>query len=328
MESMKVSLCVAAYNVEKYIERCIQSILNQSYENIEIILVDDGSKDSSGSILDKFGVIDSRIKVIHQENQGLSVCRNTGLSHATGDYVVFVDGDDYLADDFVEYMLQIEAQTNADIVISKHCYTTSNFQQITEDHISVWSSEKAVSEFFYPRLPLGAWNKMYKRDFLVRNNLWFVPELTTGEGLQFITHAGSCANCIGVGERKVYYYRMNNPTSATTFANVERQGIGSIYTMDYILQHLSMKDEGVKNAYNWHRWSCYNYCLRQIINAKAELQYDELCKKCIQYLRTHALRIAMLNLPLKHRVIVLISVFSPRFAARIMIARKHQQMND
>lgn len=326
MESVKVSLCVAAYNVENYIEECIQSILNQTYKNIEIILVDDGSRDSSGSILDKFGIIDSRVKVIHQKNQGLSVCRNTGLSHATGDYVVFVDGDDYLADDFVEYMLQVEAQTQADIVISKYCFTTSNYRQVTEDHISVWSSKKAVSEFFYPRLPLGAWNKMYKRDFLVKNNLRFVPELTTGEGLEFITHAGSYANYVGVGERKVYYYRMNNPTSATTFANVERQGIGSINTMNYILRHLPMEDKVVKRAYNWHRWSCYNYCLRQIINAKAESQYVELYKKCIRYLRAYALCVAMLNLPLKHRCIALISCFSPRFAARIMIVKKHQQM--
>lgn len=326
-QTSKVSLCVAVYNVGLYIEKCIESILNQTYNNIEVILVDDGSKDSSGKVLDQYASKDSRVKVIHQKNQGLSVCRNTGLDNASGDYIVFVDGDDYLAPDFVEYMLHLEEVTAADIVLSKNCFTTSDFQQIkTADKITLWSPEEAVSQFFYPRLPLGAWNKMYRRSFLVEHGFRFVPELTTGEGLQFITQVGTYANCIGVGKRKVYYYRMNNPTSATTFANVERQGIGSLKTMKYIEDNLPMKERKIQKAFRWHYWSCYNYCLRQIMNANAEKKYERLYKDCIKYLRFNAMRVIFSDLPFKHRIIVSISVFSPRMAALLMIKRKQQQM--
>ena len=102
-----ISIIVPCYNVERYVEQCIRSIMGQSYKNIEIITVDDGSPDNSSQILDKLANEDSRIKVIHKQNAGVSAARNSGLDVATGDYVVFVDGDDYLAPDYVDYMLQL-----------------------------------------------------------------------------------------------------------------------------------------------------------------------------------------------------------------------------
>ena len=92
----KISVIVPVYNVENYISECIESISHQSYKEIEIILVDDGATDKSGSICDKYALIDSRIKVIHKENGGLSDARNAGISIATGDYSFYVDGDDFL----------------------------------------------------------------------------------------------------------------------------------------------------------------------------------------------------------------------------------------
>lgn len=102
----KISIIVPVYNVEKYVEKCIQSLINQSYKNIEIILVDDGSNDRSNKIIDEYAKVDSRILTIHQRNKGVSAARNAGLKVATGEYVGFVDPDDYVDYQMYETMLK------------------------------------------------------------------------------------------------------------------------------------------------------------------------------------------------------------------------------
>ena len=102
----KVSIIVPVYNVEKYVERCIESIIKQSYKNLEIILIDDGSKDNSGKICDEYAEKDNRIKVIHKKNGGLSDARNTGLNIADGEYICFIDSDDYIHKDLVKDNLE------------------------------------------------------------------------------------------------------------------------------------------------------------------------------------------------------------------------------
>ena len=120
-ENPKVSFIIPCYNVEPYIEKCINSITRQTISEIEIIPVDDGSPDGTGKILDRLAEKDPRIKVIHKENAGVSAARNSGLQLAIGDYIVFVDGDDFIAEDYAEYMLTLINQTGADVFVStKH----------------------------------------------------------------------------------------------------------------------------------------------------------------------------------------------------------------
>lgn len=323
-----VSILVCVYNTESFLPRCIDSILAQTYSNIEVVLVDDGSTDRSGTIIDEYAKKDARIVTVHQENKGFSGCRNACLDYANGDFFAFVDSDDSIASDFVEYMLDVQRQTHSDLVVSTNCFTSVNLHQIEDDEIMTWSSDKAVSEFFYPRIPLGSWNKLYRKRFIDEHGFRFIPELSTGEGLQFITAVANSASCVGVGRRKVYFYSLNNPNSATTKADIEKQGIGSLKTMSYIEKNLCNNSNIVRRSMQWHRWSCYNYCLRQIINAKAKQRYGDLYKQCVRYLRTHALHVATLDLPLKHRCIAVISIFSPRLAAQIMIAKKNRQMSN
>ena len=101
----KVSIVVPVYNVEKYLKRCVDSLIEQSYSNLEILLVDDGSKDSSLSICKEYELKDSRIRVFHKENEGLGLTRNYGIERATGEYITFVDSDDYLTSDAIAAML-------------------------------------------------------------------------------------------------------------------------------------------------------------------------------------------------------------------------------
>ena len=127
-----------------FVEKCIESIRNQEYQNLEIILVDDGSTDNSGEICDAFAKKDNRIRVIHKRNAGVSAARNSGVDACTGDYICFVDGDDYVMPDYVSYMLALEITYDADIALTMRMFGNFDEEQSKKDDIKVWTGEDAV----------------------------------------------------------------------------------------------------------------------------------------------------------------------------------------
>ena len=155
-----VTIATSMYNVEEYVVQNIESLLAQTYKNLEIILVDDGSPDKSGEIADFYASKDSRIKVVHQNNTGLGGGRNAAIDIATGDYITFVDADDYLCPDFVEYMLSLIITQNADMAISKNCFTTSDMEQVKTLITETYTPEKAMEQIFFPNIHPRAWNKI------------------------------------------------------------------------------------------------------------------------------------------------------------------------
>ncbi len=321
-----VSIVVPMYKVEDYLPQCLDSILAQTYSNLEVVCVDDGSPDASGRIAEEYTQKDGRIRVVHQQNKGFSGARNAGLELITGDYVTFVDSDDYLAPDFVEYMLHIITSQQAEMAISKNCFTTADLEQVKQDRIYSISSEEAVAEFFLPYMRLGSWNKIYDRSFIEKHHLRFVPQLTTGEGLQFITLAASLAKKIGVGERKVYVYRINNPTSATTLANVEKQGIGAMKTLKYIEEHLPLRSHKEREAFAWHKWASYKYCLHHIVEAHAKEVYPELYAECKRKLRSGAWGVICSGISLREKAVAFVELISPTFFARLQAWKKQRRI--
>ena len=196
----KISIIVPVYNVEKYLKYCVNSILSQTYKNFEIILVDDGSTDSSGKMCDDFASKDNRIKVIHKKNGGLSSARNEALKIASGDYIGFIDSDDCIVPDFYEYLYNLMKKHNADIA-------QGYFLRIPDDDIEsvnsiiedenkkidiiekVLNNEEALDVLYgileWPYVQeVVVWNKLYKRDVL--NNIVF-PEKKLHED-EFTTH--------------------------------------------------------------------------------------------------------------------------------------------
>ena len=155
----KISVIIPVYNVEKYIEECIDSTINQTYPNLEILLIDDGSTDNSGKICDEYALKDDRIKVIHQINGGLGNARNTGLNNATGDYIMFADSDDFFTPNACEVMLNEIESKNADYVIG-------NYQNCTEESV-LW--EKPIFDIDkYKNFKLSI--KDYKNSFYIMNS--------------------------------------------------------------------------------------------------------------------------------------------------------------
>lgn len=313
----KVSILVAIYNIEKYVGKCIQSIIDQDYENLEIILVDDCSTDTSGKICDDFAKRDSRVLVVHHTtNTRQSGVRNTGLSKAAGEYIVFVDGDDWLAPDFVSYMLNVIITTKADMAINLVNFTTRDLRQVTARNIEIWSSEKATAEMLFPHITIGCWNKIYRRDFIEKHHFRFRTELFTAEGYRFINEAAQRANHIGVGCRKVYYYRLNNVSSATTKYDV-RQSVGALYALEGIEKDLIIRTPYVMNALYQHIWLNHFWNLRQILATNTKEENDELFQKSLGYVKENAFSVARAEASLSKKIKYYLTGVFPVIAARL-----------
>ncbi len=289
MKNKKVSVIVAIYNVEKFLNKCIDSIINQDYENLEIILVDDCSFDNSGIICDEYAKLDNRVKVIHhKENKRQSQVRNTGLDSATGEYIVFVDGDDWLATDFISYMLHVIESTSTEIAINMYNFTSRDMEQINQiENISVELSEDILEIILYPKISVGVWNKIYKRDFIEKYKLRFDTNLFTAEGFRFVTTAVQKTEKIGVGKKKVYYYRLNNSESAVTKYDI-RQSLGAINACNDIERDLTIRTPKIINAYNHQLWWNHFWNIRQIIALKLIKTNKNELKNSVRFVKYNA----------------------------------------
>ncbi|MCI9617526.1 MAG: glycosyltransferase [Eubacterium sp.] len=186
----KVSIITPVYNSAKYINKCIDSVLNQTYSNWELILVNDGSTDQSRSICESYSKKDKRIILVNQENSGVSVARNTGLDYSTGDYIHFLDSDDFLEKNMLERTLDKALENDYDLVIfgSNHLYENGKKMKRPETVMKEEISEKAeiVGNLFVYGGVL--WNKLIKADLIFDNNLRFNTKLKASEDMYMTMH--------------------------------------------------------------------------------------------------------------------------------------------
>lgn len=204
-----ISIVVPIYDVEKFLPRCIDSILNQTYQNLEIFLVDDGSPDNCGCIADKYAIKDNRINVIHKENGGLSDARNVAIEKATGEYITFVDSDDYIANDYIEVLYSLIEKYHAEISIG----SWKIFQEDTipkkrsrKVYELKFNQQEALSDMFYQNhFDVSAWVKLYKRDLF--NDVKF-PKGELFEDLQTTFKLFLKCNTIAFSSCEIYFYML------------------------------------------------------------------------------------------------------------------------
>lgn len=282
MEKDKVSLIVAIYRSEDFLKKLIESMINQTYKNLEIILVDDGSPDNSGKICDEYAKKDNRIKVIHKKNGGTCEARNYGLKASTGDYFSIIDGDDWLCEDYVEYLMNIINSTGAEMAMTHNIFTTRDQIQVPEDKIEILTPEDATIKLIYPGIEIGPWNKMYKKEIIEKYNISFnVP--WSGEGLYFITTFAQHCTKVGMGQRKIYNYRLNNLNSGLTNLNVQ-MGINALWNIKNIKKNLIINSKKLNYACDWHIWKNYGFTLYLIVGTSIE-DNRKLYKECIHNVR-------------------------------------------
>lgn len=212
-----ISIIVPVYNVENCLKQCIDSIINQSYKNIEVLLVDDGSTDNSGLICDEYAKFDNRIRVIHKKNGGVSSARNEGIKNASGKYIQFVDSDDFLDKNMSERMIDTAMKCKADLVICgyKNIYV-NDIKFIRCIDMAVNSLKELSDEFssLYNKFLINSpWNKLYKRE---RISFFYDEKLSLGEDLVFNLQYMKNVKKIALIEDCLYNYRANNSDSLSS----------------------------------------------------------------------------------------------------------------
>ena len=215
--SPKVSVIIPVYNVEKYLHQCLDSIINQTFKNIEIICVDDGSTDSSAKILEEYAQKYSFIKVIHQQNLYAGVARNNGLKIASGEYVFFLDGDDFCAPDLLSLAVNKGDSLGADIVVFDHIrFDEQTGMKEKKEDISSGLLPKNITTFSYKDIPNRImsvinpvpWNKLIRRDFILKNDLHF-EALSSTNDITFSALCAVCASKIAYIKKPLVFYRVN-----------------------------------------------------------------------------------------------------------------------
>lgn len=207
-----ISVIVPVYNVEPYLRKCVDSILNQTYRNLEVILVDDGSPDGCPVICDEYAEMDHRVRVIHKENGGLSDARNAGMAVMNGEYLSFVDSDDLLPADAIETLHKIAVEENTDLVIGGH----NRFEDVpaessnVETFVQRWTPVEAMADML--RNGCASWARLYRRE-LHQTILFPVGEINEDEAIVLLL-LEKCKT-IAVTNAVVYHYRCR-PESITT----------------------------------------------------------------------------------------------------------------
>jgi glycosyltransferase involved in cell wall biosynthesis len=260
----KVSFIVTVYNTkENLISRCLESIIYQSYENIECIVVDDGSCENIANFLDKFGEKDSRITVVHQHNTGCGAARNTGLNLIGGGYIVFLDSDDWIELDYVEYMLNRMHETDCDVIQCGRYISYDDHEEILKIKSEKLSGSAMLEAFLSPRVGISqtVWGKIYPAE-MIRNHR-FNEELKVWDDYLFnreIFFSNTDCTVLVLKEPKYHYYQ--DPESITHTAITEKK------MRSYKIVQENIPEQIIKSSelYSWHEYFIYNLAFTYILS--------------------------------------------------------------
>lgn len=336
-----ISVVVPIYNVEPYLRDCLESILNQSYRKIELILVNDGSTDKSGDICGEYKRLDSRIRLIHQENAGLSAARNRGIDEASGEYICFVDSDDMLMPEALERLYELCKRENADIsqcsvmkcgeheslltikkraeeeLFSSYYGETCGREELERERLYS-GTEKLRAFFIYGSIRVEAWAKLYKRDIFIKTGIRYpVGKIHEDE---FIIHElmGNAGN-IAVSEYKGYVYRsrqgsiMHQSFNKRRFDRLESK----LLQLDYVVRKspsdallISSAKAGVIYSCNMLLWEM------SLVGAMEEYRAGEMEFKCLY--RSYGLDYIRRSKNYGGKLLAALACLSPRLAIGIL----------
>ncbi len=222
---MRVSILIPVYNTAAFLPLCLDSIIAQTHRDLQIVLINDGSSDNSQAIAEQYAARDSRVEVYHQENAGVATARNHLLRHVRGDYVLFVDSDDWIEPDMVEFLLGNMQEHGADIVT---CAMVSNDSPVTHHlHLEIWDQQKAIEKFlFHKELSGSLWNKLVRTSLL--HNLVFDTRISYGEDALFCWQVLQRLQTLVQTNRQLYHYRVNENSISHQKWTPEKKGTGHL----------------------------------------------------------------------------------------------------
>ena len=301
-----ISVIVPVYNCKKYLPKCIESIITQDEKEWELLLIDDGSTDGSEVMCDSFAAQDRRIKVIHQENRGVSHARNHGLDLAEGEYICFADADDWIAPQFFSKMLRAAKREKADIV--QCSYYEVRGEQLkkgkgTEDDV-VSGNYEAVKQLLEDRVTIYAvWNKLFARRLL--DNLRFQTKLALHEDACFCLEAyGRAEKSVLLKDALYFYLQMENSAAHSAFSD---KSMSIVYGTRYMLEYTERHYPNLKVLAERYHIMYVLVAIRRIYQEKKENQYRHYLKELKKILHTYMVR-ALMNpyISLKAKIAILL----------------------
>lgn len=288
MEADLITVVVPVYNVEKCLGRCIDSIIKQTYNNIEIILVDDGSTDSSGKICDSYSNQDNRIKVIHKQNGGLSDARNKGIDIAKGKYITFVDSDDFIALDMISFLYESIKKNNADISTCSGImfWDGDELKVYNENTEQVYDGKEALEKYLYQKkITNSAWGKLYNISLFKKIRY---PNGKLCEDLGTTYMLLGEANKVVINTcKKYYYYQREN---SIMHKNVDDRRMITMEFSDDIIDYVSNNYPTLVMAAKNKKFSEAVYLLKDIRICKENKKYIDFLFEIIRNNRREVLK--------------------------------------
>ncbi len=258
----KISIIVPIYNVEKYLSRCIESLLNQTYRNLEIILVDDGSIDLSTEIMKEYCKKDERVKVFFQAgNMGVSAARNRGLDEATGEWIAFCDSDDWYLEDFAEKMIMCAKEKEADYIICNYQITSDNNPAISVDCIGAIKNNLTIKQTIACG-PVTSCCHLFRKELFESSKARYPEGIGHSEELPVVPVLAKYANKIAVLDEPLYcyYQRTGEKSASNTTKNYEAEILESIKKMKESLGEQYNEEAGFHVIYNLFYGEILNLC--------------------------------------------------------------------
>lgn len=316
-----VSIILPVYNVESYITECIDSIINLNYKNFEALFIDDGSTDNSYSILKEYAKNDSRLKIFHKENGGVSSAKNLGLKNAKGKYITFIDPDDYVMPDYLDYLLKLIKDNNSEVAVSKGIFDNFNMKQEQKDTTLCLSSKESLIDILTYKMNVAVWNKMYYKEFLDKYNINFYEDIFMGEGFNFNVKCFSCASKIAIGYHKTYFYRRDNNNSATTKFKIEKWK-NAIYAIEKMKENLNFNDKEIEKAWLFAYWRTNVDAYTLLCLTESQKNYNDFKKQTLSVGRKYAYLPFKLKCSKKDKVRALCLILMPAILPKLLFFRR------
>ncbi len=281
-----ISVIVPVYNVGPYLKRCLDSILSQTYRNLEIILVDDGSTDNSGAICDEYKKLDKRVLVIHKENEGVSKARNVGMDISKGEYLTFVDSDDYIEPNMYEELYSSIERESADLAVCGFRQVRVNGEQKVNDaSITIdWAKENIINNYFtegvIKELMYSPWNKLFRKETL--KELRFNTKYRLGEDILFIFEFVEKMQKMVYVNGAFYHYMMHENSAMTSSFSAKR--FDYIFVVDILLEKCKrLYPQAYNNALRWAFLHKLNICRNLCKNKKLKIENISIYTDCLKF---------------------------------------------
>ena len=264
-----ITIIIPVYNAEKYLHTCIDSVLKQTYKNLEILLIDDGSTDSGGNICDEYAQLDTRVRVVHKTNGGPSSARNIGLLNAIGDFISFIDADDYVDNDYIEKLKEKIENFDIAIINSNYEYKTFNKYQ--------------AMFYLVSSLNNAPWGKLYRRSII--GDIKFEEGKTHGEDYDFLSRL--IPNVTNIVLFKNFSYHYEERPNSITHSKFSPKTFDNIYYKDKVKNFILSLDKGYSESLIYAERNCFMGRINVMfsINQSKTKEYFEQYNECYSYIK-------------------------------------------